>query len=1264
MSAPIVTPDTKFDDTSDESVLDDFLEVVEDAAIAIVGADEVEGAAERDEYRDQFKDLPDEEPGTIDDAITQTDMLEYLRAEIRRKGIAGHHIESMNSFNSVGIRQIAMDVFTVENRIKNVRDKTDEDREITEIIYKVEFTDVQLSPPSWNKYMSGQPQSLAPNAARLNRLTYSAKMSISAKITATAVYRNGTTKKREAVLENHRIASVPCQVGTELCHTWGASRETKKLLEEDPNDHGGYFIIKGVEWTVDNLENIAYNSIHVFRNMHETEIARATFLSKPGDAFENSYQVILRYHTNGSITIEITTNKFDKFTIPFYLIFRMLGMTRDKEIIDHIVYGVDNKDEITMSLLPILERAFDVPDPKFEPVRRSTDPAEIISFIAQHTSDGNSNAAAAARDDNIARYLNSNIMNTIDRYIFPHIGTGVEHRIRKLRFFGHLINRLLCVTLGIVEPTDRDSYKSKRVFAAGTSMAKSFKTAFNFAIVQEIKNRYNADFKAVPFSSVNLVESMKAAINNDNLERMLMQSITTGNKTIKVKQTEITNRVSSQMLYHKNDLNVTSTLNTIQTPNTSASKQNERADEMRRVHPTYTGYIDVSQSADTGEKVGMVKQMACTASVCGASSSAVLKNILRSDPDLIDLDDIAPNDITARKLAKVFVNGDWIGCCEKSFELVEKYRKARRFELIHPFTTIVWEPLVREVYFWTDVGRLVRPLIIVYSNIKEYKAARRAGKPIKFQQWIKLTKKHLLGLRNGTVTMDDLRRERVIEYISPEEQESARLAMDIDELRQNQNDVCTQYTHCDIRQAIFGIVTLASPLGNHSNAVRNTMYTNHRKQSAGWYSLAYPYRVDKGVTLQHYCERPLVSTFSDAFTYPNGQNTIVALMLHGGTNQEDSLQINGSSVARGLFNASYYNYEKTDLEKNEQFGIVDPARTMNMRRDATYEHLENGFIKPGTIAQRGQVMIAKVHKIPKPTNDFHYIDRSVVFKRDYPVVVERVIESRNADGEITATVKWRANRPIAVGDKCSSRTGNKGIVSDIVPAVDMPYTEDGLVPDILVNAHSIPTRMAVNQPIECLLGILAAIKGTHIDATMFMQHSIDAVIEELKKHNVKYKGHTRMYNGRTGEYLDTLIFIGPTTYQRLQKFVIDEHYATRGGPTSALTKQPLDGKNNDGGLRLGEMEKDTIVAHGTMRALYAKFNNDSDGLMIPVCRCGQRAVYNAAKNIYKCKHCGDNADIAKVPSSWVSNLMLSEFSAMNIKPTLVLEPHTFPRHQV
>jgi DNA-directed RNA polymerase II subunit RPB2 len=547
----------------------------------------------------------------------------------------------------------------------------------------------------------------------------------------------------------------------------------------------------------------------------------------------------------------------------------------------------------------------------------------------------------------------------------------------------------------------------------------------------------------------------------------------------------------------------------------------------------------------------------------------------------------------------------------------------------------------------------------VYNNLAEYIASKRAGKPFVFKQWIKLRKSHILGLQTRKLTMDDLRSQGVIEYISPGEGENCYLAMNIDVLRIRATDVTYRFTHCDIDQAIFGIVTLASPMANRSNATRTTYYTNHRKQSTGWFVLNYPYRVDKLTTMQHYCEKPIVSTFSDALTYPYGHNCIVALVIHGGFNQEDSIVANQNSIDCGMFNASHYSYQSSELDKGEQFGNPDPLRTIDVKKERIYEFIDGAYIRKGVVAKKGYVLAIKVAKIHKPIDNYLYTDKSIAYTKDDPVYIERIIVARNDEDMPIVKIKYRSNRPLGVGDKLSSRTGNKGIVSLTSARHDLIYFEDGSSPDLIVNPHSIPTRMAINQIIECTLGILCARKGCFINATTFIPINIDDVLAELKKYGIEHGGHRRAFNGATGEWLNVLIFAGPTTYQRLAKYVADEQYAIQHGPTNAISRQPVDGKNNNGGLKLGEMEKDVICAAGTMEFMAEKWTEDSDGFKRYICRnCNSPAIVNEAKDIYKCKNCQGAADIACVPSTWTANQFEHYITGMNIKPTYELEPFT------
>ncbi|AMN82980.1 DNA-directed RNA polymerase beta subunit [Faustovirus] len=1203
--------------------------------------------------------------GSIDPTLTTRDMLALLHGQIKENGPAGQHIDSMNTFYEVGVKQIATKLFTAEERMPNDRNKTEEDLEIAEIEFKVDIKDVEIGPPVVTKYGTNVEQMNTPNFSRVNGLTYSGDMFVSANITARAHLKNGKTRERVDEVKKHKIAEIPIMIRSKFCNTYGMPKEALKRIEEDPSDPGGIFVVNGTEWAVEMLENITMNMFHVYKNMYNNEICRGTFISKPGDAFENSHQLLVRYLQSGAITIDMTTEPLKDLQVPFFIMLRLLGMSSQRDMTDHIVHGINSTDTVSLHMMRILEKSFDVAGKQFESIAGETDPTAIVNHIAKLVNE----AAAtpnAAKDDDVQRYINLRTFNMIDKYLLPHIGITAADRIRKARYLTHLIHKLLRVEYEVLESTDRDSYKNKRLHPAGISFSKAFKTDFNMVVIQPIKQALSKQFKNFPFSKVNLAEAVKSAIKPKDLEQLLVQSITSGDKTITVKRTEVINRMASQQVYRKNNGNLISVLNTITTPNTSAgNKQTERADAMRRVHPTYLGVIDVTQSADTGEKVGVNKQKACTAVITGASNSYALKKTLLDDSSVIPLENVAPSDITKRKLAKVFVNGDWIGCCEKAHELARRYRMLRREGKIDPWISIVWEPLIREVGFWCDAGRIIRPLVIVYNNIEEYMTAwRNKDMSVEFKQWIKFDKAVAEKLRRGEVTMRDLRDQGYIEYISAEEQENALLARNINVLRKHQNDVTYQFTHCDIDQAIVGMMTLAAPLANHSNAVRNTYYTNHRKQSTGWFALNWPYRIDKNTFLQYYCETPIVRTFSDNFTYPNGTNCIVALCIYDAFNQEDSTDGNQTSIDRGMMNGSRFNFERTELAEKERFGNPDFARTMDIKRDASYEKIENGVIKEGSVVVKGDVLIVKTLQLQKPADKDKsiYVDRSIVYKYEQPAYVDRVIISRNADDIQMCKVKLRESRPLIVGDKVASRTGNKGIVGKLMPAMDMLYDEDGMSPDLIVNAHSIPTRMAVNQILECAMATIAIHEGVIVDGTQFIEQDIDGMMEKLAKYGLKF-GYKRLYNGRTGDAIDTLTFVGPTTYQRLMKFVIDDAYVVRNAPNNPLTHQPLEGKQQDGGLRLGEMEKDCILVNGKARGLAQKFYRDSDGFTDYICRnCNDAAIVNEERGLYMCKRCGDNADPVRNPTSYVATVFRHEANAMGVGMRKHVVPYEFRRN--
>jgi DNA-directed RNA polymerase II subunit RPB2 len=395
-------------------------------------------------------------------------------------------------------------------------------------------------------------------------------------------------------------------------------------------------------------------------------------------------------------------------------------------------------------------------------------------------------------------------------------------------------------------------------------------------------------------------------------------------------------------------------------------------------------------------------------------------------------------------------------------------------------------------------------------------------------------------------------------------------------------------------------------------------------------------------------------------------------MVNRGFNQEDSAIVSAAFVQRGGFDGAFYRYEKAELEKGEEFGNPDITSTKNLKPNASYEKLVDGFVPPGTLVEKGDVLIGRYARIQlggrrgarnaeARDNGFQFLDRSVVYHLAEPATVVDVYKPRGPNDNLFGLVKLRYHRPLGVGDKMSSREGNKSIAALLLPPADMPFTEDGITPDLIINPHSIPSRMVIGQMLETTLGLACQEQGAVADGTSFRTVSVDEVATELARAGLRYNGRTRLYNGATGEHFDAAMFMGPTFHQRLQKFVKDDEYAVGGyGPTDALTGQPLEGRSARGGLRLGEMEGWVLESQGAMMTLAEKSFQDSDGRKEFLCRgCGLQAIYNAAQGIYRCTTCGEAADIAGIDSCKASICFQHEIRSANVRLGLYCRPREF-----
>ena len=814
-------------------------------------------------------------------------------AYIDEEGLNGHHIKSANKFYMEGIKQIITEGFDIQKDIINRRAATPEDKSIERIHCEVKFTEVKIEPPTTLNYTTGKEVMLMPNTALLRDKIYSGPLYISCDVKATAYLKNGSTIERSDHVKDFRIAKVPIIKGSVVCNTYGKTKEALMQMCEDPMDPGGYFIVKS-EWAVDCTESTTFNQEKIYINEgYGKSRVRSEFLSKPGDTYQNSDMIILIYNTDDTFSVEICRDKLNGVKIPFYLLFRAMGWSSDKEMMDWIIF--DYESEANLSILNEVIAAIKAKygTTNYIDIYNQVDALKAIVDLVPE--ENFKYLELKQKPENYSNAIND-ILRIFDVHFLPHIGLSSDYRHDKLKFLALLIRKVLMVYLRHIPQTDRDSYRIKRIHAAGDNYAKTFKTLFNQTVAMPIKKQMTKVFNATPFSQVNLANLVKSAIYVEDFERLIVQTIVSGNKSsLKIKRRTVTNRFMAQQLNRKNQLNMYATMRQVSSTSADSAKQSERAAEMRRVHMSSLGYICVVHSPPEGEKVGINKQMAIFASIAPSSSSEVLKKIILSDETIIPEALPTPLEIYRNNYARVYVNGSLIGYTKDSIELVNKYRQRRRNLELNPYTTIYWDNTQNEVQFFVDTGRMVRPLIIVYNNKRDKDAVNQhytrevKGKGEKkkhggssFDQGIGITQQDIIDLYTKKKRIYDLIKEQKVEFITPEEQQNCFICPNFKQLRQDRYDELKEYTHCDIPQAILGITALTAPFGNHNQAPRVTYQTSQSKQTCGFYAGNWPFRIDKETFLQRISESPLIRTAVNKYIYPNGINCMVAMMCYTG----------------------------------------------------------------------------------------------------------------------------------------------------------------------------------------------------------------------------------------------------------------------------------------------------------------------------------------------------------------------------------------------
>jgi DNA-directed RNA polymerase II subunit RPB2 len=1156
-----------------------------------------------------------------------------------------HQIESYNHFVNYQIqRTIQMfNPVTIHSDNDYVPEK---DKYFLEIL--ISFSNFKLYPPQIHEN-NGATKMMLPQEAKLRNFTYASTMNVD--INIKYVIRNTENMENPRIIEKTlpkiNIGKLPIMLKSSICVLMQNKHIGHEHTGECSMDCGGYFIIKGSEKTVLGQERAAENRVYCFDGKNTTKWNWFAEIKSVPDfkcISPKQIEMMIASKNNGFGNGIFITIPRIKNPIELYVLFRALGVLSDKDITKYILLDID--DENQSEILQFVQASI----------------IDANKYMTQEDALRHVTSSVAYTPINLdketgAKKKREFTIEVLENDLFPHCKTLQQ----KLYLIGYMAKKLIQTSLGWLPPDDRDSYTNKRIELTGTLLNNLFRNYFNKLvkemqkqIVREINNgswRSTEDYENI-INMTNIYKIMKST----TIENGINRALSTGDFSIK--QSNSSKVGVAQVL---NRLTYVSSLSHLRRINTPLEKSGELI-APRKLHNTTWGFLCCAESPE-GQSIGIVKNISYLCHVTIPTNSASLYEYVA--PHILSVND-TPSEILNKKV-KVFVNGCWLGVSDKPLELYNDMKDKKYRGIINIYTSIIFDMKMFEIRICNDGGRLTRPVLRVRDN----KAL--------------ITKEIIHSLTKNELSWNDLLtncrlEESVIEYIDPDEQNLAMIAMKCkDAYLHQQQGHYYRFTHCEIHPStIFGVVASCIPFPDHNQAPRNTYQSAMAKQAMGIYATNYDQRMDKTAYILNYPTRPLVETRIMNIIHlnriPSGCQIHVAIMSHTGYNQEDSVLINKGSIDRGLFLATIYHTEKDEDKNIIRDEIIrckpDPTKTKGIKF-GNYDKLNSqGFIPENTLVENRDVIIAKTIPIKEnrndPTKTVKYEDQSKTFRTTEETYIDKNYTGRNGDGYNFAKVRVRTMRKPVLGDKFSSRHGQKGTIGNIIPECDMPFTKNGLRPDIIINPHAIPSRMTIGQLKETLLGKVLLELGMFGDGTSFGNLDVKTISKELQKLGYESYGNELMYNGLTGEQLETNIYIGPVFYQRLKHMVNDKQHSRSIGPMVNLTRQPAEGRSRDGGFRIGEMERDVMLAHGMSKFCKERLFDVSDKYSVYICKkCGMVASYNDGNkskmyansdfSIHLCKTCDNKTDFALVNMPYSYKLLSQELQTINVVPRILTE---------
>ncbi|GCB26661.1 DNA-directed RNA polymerase III subunit RPC2 [Aspergillus awamori] len=1119
---------------------------------------------------------------------TAKDKWNLLPAFLKVKGLVKQHIDSYNYLVEVQLKKIVESSSTIRSDVDHT--------------FYIKFTNIYLGFPR----RADEPQdaradftysTVSPQECRLRDTTYAAPIQVDFE------YVRG---RQRVMRKGVAIGRMPVMLRSSKCVLANKTPAEMTVLNECPLDPGGYFIVNGTEKVILVQEQLSKNRI-IVETDPKKEIVQASVTSSSNERKSKSYIVLKK----DKLYVKHNVLSED---IPIVILLKAMGIHTDKEML-LLVAGVDkvyqedfaiNFEEAIKLGIYTQQQALDWIGARIK-INRKQSP----SYRRTHVQEA---------------------VEAIASVIISHIEVKNMNFRPKAVYVAHMARRVLMAKNDASLVDDRDYLGNKRLELAGQLLALLFEDLFKkfcFDIKMNIDKVLNKRNRAEAFDAYSVI-----TMHSNHITQGMNRAISTGNwslKRFRMERAGVTHVLSR--------LSYIAALG-MMTRISSQFEKTRKVSGPRALQPSQFGMLCPADTPE-GEACGLVKNLALMTHITTNDEEGPVRNLIFM-LGAEDIQTVGGKELYGPGCYTISINGTPTALTRRPKYFLDAFRRLRRMGRISEFVSIYINHHQRAVHVATDDGRICRPLIVVENGKSRVNA------------------QHLEKLRNGTMQFDDFLAQGLVEYLDVNEENDSLISI-------YEKDITETTTHLEIEPfTVLGAVAGLIPYPHHNQSPRNTYQCAMGKQAIGAIASNQFLRIDSILYLMVYPQKPMVKSRTIELTkydqLPAGQNAIVAVMSYSGYDIEDALVLNKGSVDRGFGRCQVFRKYVTNL-KSYSNGTKDRLSGPTYENDAPIRKhalLESdGLAAVGEQVNAGEVYINKSTPDQSMSSGFpnsdagrpvSYMPTPMTYKLPDPAYIDKVMVSVTENENQLVKVLTRQTRRPEVGDKFSSRHGQKGVVGIIADQADMPFTDTGINPDIIMNPHGFPSRMTVGKMLELVAGKAGVLAGQHGYGTCFGGSPVQEMSQILIDNGFSYGGKDYLTSGITGEALPFYVFTGPIYYQKLKHMVQDKMHSRARGPRAILTRQPTEGRSRDGGLRLGEMERDCLIAYGTSQLLLERLMISSDRHEIDVCeQCGFMGYLNW------CQRCKSSRSVVKMAIPYAAKLLIQELMSMNVTARLKLD---------